>query len=157
MKKWSDQMGPMLPPPSYSTSRSVFLHALTPTAISILSSAALKIPEGVQFGMGSFFIFGEPTKPHPESSFFPREPFVFLHALGPVLDPSRFEESRQWTDGVYNELREAGCIKANYLAIMAPGMEVSECFGGEGFERLGRLKRSVDPGNVFRFVPAELL
>jgi hypothetical protein len=141
----------MLPPPSYNTSRSVFLHALTPTAISILSSAALKIPEGVQFGIGTFFIFGEPTKPHPESS------FVFLHALGPVLDPSRFQESREWTDGVYNELKEAGCIKANYLAIMAPGMEVSKSFGEEGFERLGRLKRRVDPGNVFRFVPAELV
>jgi hypothetical protein len=73
------------------------------------------------------------------------------------LDPNRFEESKKWTDGVYNELTEAGCIKANYLAIMAPGMEVSKCFGKENFERLGRLKRVVDPGNVFRFVPAELI
>ena len=58
---------------------------------------------------------------------------------------------------MYNELKQAGCIKANYVAIMSPGMEVRECFGEENFERLGRLKRKVDPGNVFRFVPAELI
>jgi hypothetical protein len=156
MKKWMDQMAPNLPQASHNTSRSVFINSFTPEAVKIFTSAATAIPEGVQWGIGTFLIFGESTKPHPESSFRVREPFGFIHALGPVSDPSRLEESRKWTDGVLNALRDAGLVKANYLGILGLDLDVEECFGEENFERLKALKRKVDPGNIFKHVPAAL-
>jgi hypothetical protein len=57
IKKWFDMMAPILPKPSHSTSRSVFLTSLTPTAVKILNSYAEKIPDGVIFGTGNFFCF----------------------------------------------------------------------------------------------------
>jgi len=120
-------------------------------------SHAERIPEGVQFGIGTFFVRGEAIKPRPQSSFRLREPFVFIHALGPVADPSRVKESKEWTDSVFNEMKEAGLIKANYLAIMGPDLSVKECFGPENFNRLKDLKRRVDPEDIFRHVPATFI
>jgi hypothetical protein len=141
--------------PSRNTSRSVFINKFTPEAVKIFASAAEKIPDGVQFGIGTFFIFGESTKPHPESPFRVREPFGFVHALGPVSNPGRIEESGEWTNRVFNALKDAGLVKANYLAILGLDLDVEECFG-KNFERLKALKRKVDPGNVFKHVPATL-
>jgi hypothetical protein len=156
MKKWSDQMAPMLPPPSHNSSRAVFINGFTPDAVKILAAAAEKIPDGVQWGIGTFPVFGESTKPHPESSFRVREPFGFIHALGPVADPSRVAEGKEWTDGILNELKAAGLVKANYLGILGLDLDVEECFGKENFGRLKALKRKVDPENVFKHVPAAL-
>jgi hypothetical protein len=147
-------MAPFLPPPSHNTSRSVLISAYTPSAISILTSAAEKIPSDLQFGIGTFLIFNEPIKPRPESSFRLREPFIFIHALAPVADPGRLEESRKWTDGVLNGLKGVGVVKGNYLSIIGRDADVEECFGPESYERLRVLKGRVDPGNVFRHVPA---
>jgi hypothetical protein len=52
---------------------------------------------------------------------------------------------------------EAGLIKTNSLAIIALGLAAKVCFGAENFERLGRRKKKVDLGNVFKFVPAKLV
>src|SRR4051812_43039198 len=112
-------MAPMLPRASYNVSRALFISSYTPEAIAVLASAAEKIPDGEQFGVGSFLIFGDPVKPRPDSSFASREPFVFLHALGPVADESRVGESREWTDGVYHGLQKAGVFRSNYLSILA--------------------------------------
>jgi hypothetical protein len=149
-------MGPMLPPPSHNTSRSVFISSLTPTAVKILTTAASNIPDGVQFGIGTFLVRGEAIRARPESSFRIREPYVFVHALGPVAEESRLEESRTFTDGALNGLKEAGLIKANYLAIMGPDLSTEECFGKESFDRLKALKKKVDPENIFQHVPASL-
>lgn len=156
MKKWCDMMAPILPAPSYSTSRSIFIKNINPTTVKILTSAVEGIPDGVQFGIGTFLVSGEAIRPRPESSFRVREPYVFIHALGPVAEETRLEESRMFTDGVLNAMKEAGLIKANYLAIMAPDLSTEECFGKENFDRLKALKKKVDPGNVFKHVPASL-
>lgn len=155
-KKWSDSMGPMLPPPSHNHSRSFFISEMTPAAVDILASATLKIPEAVQFGVGNFFVRGEAIKPRPDSSYRLREPYVFIHALGPVADPSRVHESKDWTEGIYAEMRKEGLVKANYVAILDKGLSVEDCFGKENFERLKALKKKLDPGNFFRYTAAKL-
>ncbi|KAH7417867.1 hypothetical protein BKA64DRAFT_612641 [Cadophora sp. MPI-SDFR-AT-0126] len=157
LKKWSDMMGPMLPPPSYNHSRSFFINKMTPAAVDILSSAVEKIPDGVQFGIGNFFVRGEAIEPRPDSSYRLREPYVFVHALAPVLDPARAEEAVKWPEGIHEKMEEEGLIKANYLAILDEGLSVEKCFGKENFDRLRALKKEVDPENVFRFTPANLV
>jgi FAD/FMN-containing dehydrogenase len=54
-------------------------------------------------------------------------------------------------------MREVGLVKANYLALMAPDLSVEECFGDAKFESLKALKRKVDPENIFKHVPAQLI
>ncbi|KAH9218170.1 FAD binding domain-containing protein [Leptodontidium sp. 2 PMI_412] len=157
LKKWSDSMGPMLPPPSYSHSRSFFLSEMTAAAVKILSSAAERIPDGVQFGIGNFFVRGEAIKSHADSSYRLREPYVFVHALAPVLDPSMAEEAKQWPEVIFTELEQEGLVKANYVAILDEGLSVEECFGKENFRRLKALKKKVDPENFFRFTAAQLI
>jgi Berberine and berberine like len=100
---------------------------------------------------------GEAIKPQPTSSFVLRERFVFLHALAPVKDQERLPESIEWTNSILNQMKQAGLVKANYLAIMGPDLSVEDCFGEEKFERLKVLKKKVDPGNIFRNVPAQLV
>ncbi|KAG4432157.1 hypothetical protein IFR05_012349 [Cadophora sp. M221] len=154
-KKWSDSMRPMLPPPSHNHSRSFFLSKMTPAAVKILSSAAERIPDGVQFGIGNFFVRGEAIKPHPDSSYRLREPYVFVHALAPVLDPSMAEEAKKWPEDIFANLDKEGLVKANYVAILDEGLSI-ECFSKENFERLKVLKKKVDPENFFRFTAAQL-
>ncbi|KAK0124871.1 hypothetical protein ONS96_008749 [Cadophora gregata f. sp. sojae] len=156
-KKWSDFMGPMLPPPSHNHSRSFFISKMTPAAVEILSSATHRIPEGVQFGIGNFFVGGEAIKPRPDSSYRLREPYVFVHALAPLLDPTRIEEAVKWPEGIFAALEKEGLVKANYVAILEEGLSVEECFGKENFERLRALKKRIDPENFFRFTPANLV
>lgn len=157
MKKWCDMMAPMLPQASFNSSRSFFIGELSPTAVRILLTAATKVPEGMQWGIGTFIVRGEAIKPQPTSSFVLRERFVFLHALAPVPEKEKLLESIEWTNSILNQMKEAGLIKANYLAIMGHDLSVGECFGQEKFERLKALKIEVDPGNVFKHVPAQLI
>jgi len=156
MKKWSDMMAPMLPKSSYSTARSYFISELSPTAIRILLDAASKIPEGTEWAVGTFLVRGEGTKPRPGSSFVLHEKYVFLNSIAPVKGKEGLDDSAKWTNGIMSEMKKAGLIKANYLAIMAPDLSSKDCFGEEKFERLKVLKNKVDPRNVFKHVPAQL-
>jgi len=158
-KKWSDMIAPMLPPASYNSSRSFFIPSLSPTALKILLVAATNIPLGVEWAIGSFLVRGEAINPKSQatSSFVLREKFGFLHALAPVKEESRLGESRQWTDGILREMREVGLVKAGYLALSGLDVSVGECFGKSELERLRTLKRRVDPGNLFRNVPAQFV
>jgi hypothetical protein len=149
-------IAPMLPPASYNSSRSFFIHSLSPPALKILLTAATNIPAGVEWAIGTFLVRGEAIKPQPTSSFVLREKFVFLHALAPVREEGRLGESRKWTDGILGEMREKGLVKAGHLAISGLDVGVGECFGTETLERLRVLKGRVDPGNLFRHVPAQL-
>ncbi|KAE9363836.1 FAD-binding domain-containing protein [Stipitochalara longipes BDJ] len=157
IKKWCDMMAPMLPQSSYNSSRSFLISELSPPAIQILLTAATKVSEGMEWGIGTFLVRGEAIKSQPSSSFVLRERYVFIHAIGPVKEKSRLAESKEWTNGIMDEMKKAGLVKANYLAIMGPDLSVEECFGEEKFERLKALKRKVDPKNVFRHVPAQLV
>ncbi|KAH7309357.1 hypothetical protein BKA65DRAFT_559570 [Rhexocercosporidium sp. MPI-PUGE-AT-0058] len=156
LKKWSDSMGPMLPPPSHNHSRSFFLSKMTPAAVKIFSSAAESIPDGVRFAIANFFVRGEAIKPRPDSSYRLREPYVFVHALAPVLDPSMVEEAREWPEKIFAQIDKEGLVKANYVAILEEDLSVEDCFGKENFERLRALKKKVDPENFFRFTTAQL-
>jgi Berberine and berberine like len=149
-------MAPMLPQASYNSSRSVLIGELSPQAVKVLLTAATNVSDGMEWGIGTFLVMGEAIEPKPTSSFVLRERYVFLHALAPVKDKERLAESIEWTNGILNQMREAGLVKANYLALMAPDLSVEECFGDEKFERLKALKRKVDPENVFKHVPAQL-
>jgi len=146
----------MLPPPSHNHSRSFFISKMTPAAVDILSSAVDKIPDGVHFGVGNFFVRGEAIEPRPESSYRLREAYVFVHALAPTLDPARIDEGVQWPEDIFSALAKEGSVKANYVAILEEGLSVEACFGKEIFERLRKLKKKVDPENFFRFTPAKL-
>ena len=150
-------MAPMLPPPSHNHSRSFFISKMTPVAVEILSSAVDKIPDGVHFGVGSFFVRGAAIEPRPESSYRLRESYVFVHALAPTSDPARIDEGVQWPEGIFSALEKEGLVKANYVAILDEGLSVEECFGKENYERLKKLKKEVDPENVFRYTPANLV
>jgi len=99
---------------------------------------------------------GEGIKPQSSSSFVLREKYVFLHAIGPVKDQERLADSAEWTNGIMNEMKKSGLIKAGYLAIMGLDLSTKDCFGEEKFDRLKALKKKVDPGNVFKHVPAQL-
>jgi hypothetical protein len=146
----------MLQPPSHSTSRSVFISKLTPPAVDILMRYAECIPDGLNFGIATFLVFGEAIRPTSDSYFPLREPYVFIHALAPAQEESRFDESRVWS-GIAMELMKAGRVRSNYLAIMGPEFSTEDCFGKEKFERLKLLKKRVDPGNMFASVPAMLM
>jgi hypothetical protein len=157
MKKWCDMIAPMLPQASYNSSRSFFISKLSSEAAKILLTASTKVPESLQWGIGTFFIGGEAIKPQPTSSFLLRERFVFLHALAPVPEKERLTESIEWTNAILNQMKDEGLVKANYLAIMGHDLSVQECFGEEKFERLKAFKWKVDPGNVFKHVPAQFM
>lgn len=157
IKKWCEMIAPMLPQSSYNSSRSFFISELSPRAVDILLTAATKVADGMEWGIGTSFVLGEAIKPQPTSSFVLREKFIFIHALAPVKDNERLPESFEWTNSILKQMKEAALVKANYLAIMGPDLSVEECFGSEKFERLKALKRKVDPENVFRHVPAQLL
>lgn len=152
-------MAGMLPAPQFNSSRSCLLSSLTSAAVKILGAAVAEIPEGLEWGVGSFLVRGTSTDPahEAESSFVLREKFVFIHALAPVADKERLGESKDWTEGLFNKLKEAGLVKANYLPITAPDLDVKEAFTEDAFERLKILKKKVDPGNVFKHVPAQLV
>jgi hypothetical protein len=157
MKKWCDMMAPMLPQASFNSSRSFLITKLSPDAVKVLLTAATNVPEGMQWAIGTFFVGGEAIKPQPTSSFVLRERFVFLHAGAPIPDKERLAESTEWTNAILNQMKDDGLVKANYLAIMGHDLSVQECFGSEKFKRLKALKRKVDPGNVFKHVPAQLV
>jgi FAD/FMN-containing dehydrogenase len=53
-------------------------------------------------------------------------------------------------------MKREGLVKANYLAFSRPDISSKDCFGEEKFERLKASKKKVDPGNVFKNVPAQL-
>ncbi|KAL2066151.1 hypothetical protein VTL71DRAFT_2222 [Oculimacula yallundae] len=157
IKKWSDSMASMLPPPSHNHSRSFFLSKMTPAAVKIISSATERIPDGVNFATACFLVGGEAIKPHPDSSYRLREPYVFVHALAPVSDPSMVEQSKEWSEKIYEDLQQEGLVMSNYVAILGEGTSVEDCFGKENFERLKVLKKKVDSENFFRFTSAKLL
>ncbi|PMD47730.1 FAD-binding domain-containing protein [Hyaloscypha variabilis F] len=156
IKKWCDMMRPMLPLASYNSSRSFFISELSTSALQILVAAVTKVPQGMDWGIGLFLVRGEGIKPQPSSSFILREKYVFLHALGPVKEKERLAESKEWTNEIMNEMKKEGLVKANYLAFSGPDISSKDCFGEEKFERLKALKKKVDPGNVFKNVPAQL-
>ena len=147
----------MLPPPSYNNSTSVLTKALTPKAVKDLVAATASIPDDVAWAIAGFYVFGDPIKPRLDSCFQLREPFLFLHMLAPVVVKDRFSEAKQWTENIREVLQKSGLIKANYLAITGPESSVAECFGKEDLVRLKALKKKIDPGNVFKHVPANLV
>jgi Berberine and berberine like len=157
MKKWCAMMAPMLPQASFNSSRSFFISKLSPEAVKILLTTSTKISDGMQWGIGTFFVGGEAIKPQPTSSFLLRERFVFLHALAPVPEKAGLPDSTEWTNDILNQMKNKGLVKANYLAIMGHDLSVQDCFGSESFERLKALKRKVDPRNVFKHVPAQFI
>jgi len=148
-------MGPILPQSLYNSSRSFLISELSHPAVQILLTPATNVPEGMEWGIGTFFVRGEGIKPQPSSSFAFREKYDFLHAIAPVKNKERLAGSVEWTNGIINEMKEAGLIKTNYLAVMGPDLSSKDCFG-EKFERLKVLKK-VNPGNVFKRVPAQLI
>ena len=156
MKKWQSIMAPMLPQASYNSSRSFFISKLSPPAVKILLTAATNVSDGMEWGIGTFLVMGEAIKPQPTSSFVLREEYVFLHALAQVKAKERLFEPIDWKNEIMNQMKKLGLVKANYLAIMGPDLSVEECFGNEKFESLKALKRKVDPGDMFKHVPALL-
>jgi hypothetical protein len=150
-------MVPMRPKASSNPARSFFISDLSPQAVKILLTATTKVAEGMEWDIGTFLVMGEAIKPQPTSSFVLRERYVFLRALAPVKEKERLAESIEWTNSILKQMKEAGLVKANYLAIMGPDLSVEESFGTENFERLKALKKKVDPRNVFKHVPAQLV
>ena len=128
----------------------------TPDAVHALVSSAQSVPDDAAWAIVVQFIFGEPITPRDDSCFQIREPFLFMHVMAPVALEDLNSDSKQWAEGVYNDLKNLGLIKTEYLAIMGPESSAEECFGKEDLARLKALKKKIDPENVFKHVPANL-
>jgi hypothetical protein len=86
---------------------------------------------------------------------YPSRIFLFLHALTPVKTKESLSNLMDWTNEIMNQMKRAELVKAKYLEIMGLDQSVQDCFENEKFERLKGLNRKVDPGNVFKNVPAQ--
>ena len=74
-------MAPILPQASYNSSRSFFISKLSPLALKILLTAVIKVPDGMEWGIGTFLVGGETINPQPTSSFVLRENMYFFTLL----------------------------------------------------------------------------
>ncbi|MFJ3928160.1 FAD-binding protein [Streptomyces sp. NPDC090022] len=113
-------------------------------------AATMPVPSGTQhilFPQGGAIASGPAEFPVPYRD----APWV-VHPFGIWEDPADDERCRQWVKDVRADVRpwSTGAVYLNFLGDEGP-QRVAAGLGEENLARLGRVKRTYDPDNVFRF------
>jgi hypothetical protein len=94
---------------------------------------------------------GAALQPNPSSCFGYRQPHFMLELLGCSPDEQGAKESADWARSFFDDARKlSSTLQGGYISLVPAGVSAELCYPGH-WERLQKLKRSVDPHNVFRF------
>jgi FAD/FMN-containing dehydrogenase len=147
----------LVPPKLYAgRSHTVTLRGITvaPATVSILAEAFGRPGAGV---MPSHVLHGPLAEKRAFPSVFGTQgAHMLLEIVGAAAfpDPAAAEQAGAWGDQVFEELRQRGegVLKGKYYPSQAmdKDMKGEEVFGVQGWQTLRRLKKEMDPDNVFR-------
>jgi FAD/FMN-containing dehydrogenase len=148
---WQRAFDPLLAPGARNYWKSHNFKALTDDALDVVLAYAARLPtQECEIFLG--LIGGRSNAPAPDSAAYPHRDILYaMNVHGRWLDAADDERCMAWARAFYGACipHAAGSVYINFLT-QDEGVRIREAYGAN-YDRLVRVKRDVDPGNLFHF------